>query len=154
IRRRADRKLPYELRWSVGGVRKSCSFLTYALADNYRSKLMVAARAGEEFDIEKGEPLSWIKPEPEEEPVTWYTHACNYVAMKWPHVSAKNRVSLAGSLATVTPALTMTDADKPDRQVLRTALFKWAFNRSTESGQQPDQIASVLLVGSINSHAL
>jgi len=59
IRKRADRPKPYELRWSVGGHPKSRSFLTKALADNFRAKLIAAARAGEEFDTETGEPLSW-----------------------------------------------------------------------------------------------
>src|SRR6266568_7192158 len=89
IRKRADRAKPYELRWSVGGAPKSRSFLTKALADNYRAKLMAAARTGEEFDTETGEPLSWATvttPEvPEQPPVTWFDHACDFVSMKWPH---------------------------------------------------------------------
>lgn len=149
IRKRNDRSKPYELRWSVGGVPKSHSFLTKALADNYRAKLMAAARTGEEFDTETGEPVSWAvvtTPEiPEESPVTWFDHACDFVSMKWPHIAARNRVNVADSLATVTPALVTAGKGMPEQGVLRKALYKYAFNlNSPDPAEWPQEITSAL----------
>lgn len=149
IRKRADRAKPYELRWSVGGMPKSRSFLTKALADNFRAKLMAAARAGEEFDTQTGEPLSWaivVTPHvPEKPPVTWFDHACDFVTMKWPHIAARNRVNVADSLATVTPALVTSIQGMPEQGTLRTALYKYAFNlHSPDAAEWPPEITSAL----------
>ena len=51
-----------------------------------------------------GEPLAWAAPVPAT--VTWYQHAVAYAAMKWPHLAAHSRASMAEALATVTPLLT------------------------------------------------
>ena len=140
IRKRTDRKRPFELRWEVAGLPKSKSFTTRTLADNHRAKLMAAARAGEEFETVTGEPLSWIKVEeaPKERPITWFAHSCAYIEMKWPHIAARNRVSLADALATVTPALVVEGAEpRPSVQDLRTALYKWAYNPSRDQSDRP-----------------
>lgn len=151
IRKRADRpRRPFELRWKVGGVPKSRSFATRALADNHRAKLMAAARAGEEFDTETGEPVSWA----ESNGPTWYAHARSYMKMKWPHIAARNRVSLADSLATFTPALVKTDDGAPDARIVRTALFKWAFNPTKWEDEPPHEIAAALAWIEANSIAV
>jgi integrase len=151
IRKRSDRKKPWEVRWAVGGASKSKSksFLTKALADAYRAKLMAAARAGEEFDTATGEPVTWAKAAepavPEEQPVTWFEHACDFVAMKWPHIAARNRVNVADSLATVTPVLVDTLQGMPEQKVLRKALYKFAFNlNSPDPEDWPSEITAAL----------
>jgi hypothetical protein len=46
IRRRKDRRRPYEVRWQAAGRARSKSFNTRALADSYRAELVRAARRG------------------------------------------------------------------------------------------------------------
>ncbi len=126
IRRRAGRRRPFEVRWQAAGRARSKSFITRALADSYRAELIRAARQGLEFDPATGEPVLWAGPEPVT--VTWYQHAAAYAAMKWPGLAAHSRASLADALATVTPALTRTAAERPPAAALRTALYQHAFN--------------------------
>jgi hypothetical protein len=101
IRRRRDRRRPFEVRWRAAGRARSRSFLTRALAESYRAELVRAARQGLEFDPATGEPVLWAGPGPVT--VTWYQHAVAYAAMKWPSVAAHSRAGLAEALATVTP---------------------------------------------------
>ncbi len=126
IRRRPARRRPFEVRWQAAGRARSKSFITRALADSYRAELIRAARQGLEFDPATGEPVLWAGPEPVT--VTWYQHAAAYAAMKWPGLAAHSRASLADALATVTPALTRTAAERPQAAALRTALYQHAFN--------------------------
>jgi hypothetical protein len=44
IRRRKNKRRPFEVRWRVAGRDKSKSFFTRALADSYRAELVRAAR--------------------------------------------------------------------------------------------------------------
>ncbi len=111
IRRRKNRRRPFEVRWHAAGHARSKSFSTRALADSYRAELVRAARKGLEFDPETGEPVLWAEPEPVT--VTWYQHAAAHAAMKWPALAAHSRASVAEALATVTPALTRVTPARP-----------------------------------------
>ncbi len=117
IRRRRDRRRPFEVRWRAAGRARSRSFLTRALAESYRAELVGAARLGLEFDPATGEPVLWAGPGPVA--VTWYQHAVAYAAMKWPSLAAHSRASLAEALATVTPALTGPAPGRPPAAALR-----------------------------------
>jgi hypothetical protein len=115
----------------VAGRSFSKWFDYHAQADNFRSKLLAAARAGEGFDTESGLPESLAR---RKQALTWFDLATRYVDMKWPHLAAKSRTSIVDALATVTPALVTTTRGMPDAEVLRTALYSWAFhatNRAT-----------------------
>jgi integrase len=141
IRRRPDRRKPFEVRWRAAGRSKSKSFITRKLADSYRAELVRAARMGLDFDPLTGEPAAWNVPEPAI--VTWYEEATAYAAMKWPSLAAHSRASLAESLATVTPVLTRTGArNRPDQRELRTALYRHAFNpaRPVDPGSPAAQV--------------
>lgn len=116
IRRRLGRQV-FEVRWRVAARDKSGSFMTRALADSYRAELIRAARRGLEFDSATGEPLAWAVAKPVT--VTWYQHAVAYAAMKWPHLAAHSRASMAEALATVTPLLTRTATRRPPARTLR-----------------------------------
>ncbi|HZU56088.1 MAG TPA: tyrosine-type recombinase/integrase [Actinocrinis sp.] len=140
IRKRDGRTRPFEVRWNVGGTSKSKSFVTRLLADNYRAKLMAAARAGEEFDTMTGEPASWV----ETKPVTCYEHFRAYIAMKWPTASAKNRSSLVDALSTVMPALLAEDANRPDAKTIHNALYYWAFMPNKPEADWPKDVAEIL----------
>jgi integrase len=128
IRRRSDRRRPFEVRWHVGATAKSKSFLTRGLADSYRAELVRAARKGLAFDPATGEPVLWAAPAPVT--VSWYQHAIGYADMKWPRLAAHSRASLAEALATVTPALTRPARRRPSARTLRAVLYRHAFNPS------------------------
>ena len=49
IRRRPDRRRPFEVRWHAAGRAWSRSFITRGLADSYRAELIRAARKGLDF---------------------------------------------------------------------------------------------------------
>src|SRR5450759_5144715 len=46
IRRRPDRRRPFEVRWHAAGRARSRSFITRGLAEGYRAELIRAARKG------------------------------------------------------------------------------------------------------------
>ena len=68
IRRRRNRRRPFEVRWHAAGRGRSKSFITRRLADSYRAELVRAARRGLEFDPITGEPVLWAAPEPDTGP--------------------------------------------------------------------------------------
>ncbi len=89
------------------------TFATKALAESYRSKLLIAQREGTAFDVASGLP----------EPIarklqsrSFLTHAQEFVDAKWPHSSPKHRISIAEALATITPALLTSDRGRPPRR--------------------------------------
>jgi hypothetical protein len=114
---------------------RSRSRLTRGLADSYRAELVRAARKGLEFDPATGEPVLWAAPKPVT--TTWYQHAVADAGMKWPHLAAHSRASLAEALATITPELTRPTAQRPPGRTLRTALYQHAFNPH-RCGDTPD----------------
>jgi integrase len=116
----ATKRKSYTVRWLVAGREKSATFASRALADNFRSDLMQAIKAGEEFDLDSGLPDSMRPAETPGE--TWFEFAQRYVGMKWPDAAAKSRISMVEALITVTPALVRDVAGPPDPQVLRRAL--------------------------------
>src|SRR5262249_18817300 len=76
---------------------------------------------------------------------TWYEHAVAYVDMRWPRSSAKHRKGIAEALATVTPALLATERGSPTADVMRPALYGWAFNKTRrDAGQPPGELAAAI----------
>ncbi|MEV0275197.1 site-specific integrase [Streptomyces sp. NPDC050610] len=125
IRKRASRpKTPYQLRWRVGPYPFSKSYKIKAQADGRRTELLTALRKREQFDTETGLPASEVLAQ---KVTTWYAHAREYAAMKWPTASAKHRAGIADALATVTPRLVKDTRGGPEMKVLRAALYSWAF---------------------------
>ena len=142
IKKRNDgRSRPYRLRWAVGGREREEYFATKGLADSFRAKLMIAARAGEPFDVKSGLPDSMLGGKHTR---SWYAHACAYAEMKWPTAAAKSRRAIAEALATVTPALVGSARGGPDPAGLHRALLTYAFNPSTRGTEPPADIASAL----------
>jgi integrase len=142
IRRRKNRRRPFEVRWRVAGRDKSKSFLTRALADSYRAELVRAARQGLEFDPATGEPPWWAVPE--SAVTTWLEHAVAYVDMKWPRLASHSRASLADALATVTLALTRPASGRPPARTLRAALYRHAFNPTWRATTTDPAVARAL----------
>ncbi|MER8028744.1 site-specific integrase [Streptomyces bauhiniae] len=151
IRKRPDRAAAYQLRWRVGAQPFSKSYKLKAQADGRRSELLTALRNREQFDTETGLPASEVRAA---QSPTWYAHAREYVAMKWPNASAKHRASIADALATVTPRLVKDNRGAPAPRVLRTALYSWAFRlvlgqdgelvARVDAEQAPEAITSAL----------
>lgn len=141
IRRGAGRRRAFEVRWWAAGRARSKSFLTRALADSYRAGLIRAVCMDLEFGRRTGEPVRWAVPEPPA--VTWQERAAAYAAMKWPHLAAHSRASIADALATVTAALSRAAPARPRAVDLRTALYRYAFNPARAPGAE-GQTAHIL----------
>ena len=142
IRRRPDRRRPFEVRWHAAGRARSRSFITRGLADSYRAELIRAARKGLDFSPGTGEPASWDAPEAAT--ISWLEHAAAYAAMKWPLTAACTRAGIADALATITPALFTPGRGGPPAAVLRAALYGHAFNPA-RAGADPGPPAAAAL---------
>ncbi|MBT8225436.1 MAG: tyrosine-type recombinase/integrase [Dactylosporangium sp.] len=132
----------YRVRWVAAGKRFGDNFQTRALAESFRSKLVIAQREGVAFDEPTGLPEPMAR---ELNSRSWYDHAVAYVDVKWPRAAARQRKSIAESLATVTPAMFATDRGRPCGQELRAALYGWTFNKARRSaGPPPEHLASTV----------
>ncbi|MFU8851104.1 tyrosine-type recombinase/integrase [Micromonospora sp. SL1-18] len=143
ISKRADRgkSKAYRVRWAVAGQRRERSFITKALADRFRADLMQAVKVGSPFDEVTGLPE---KSAAEQSRMTWYVHACDYVEMKWPSLAAKSRRSAVEALVTVTAALVAATRGAPQHDILREALYSWAFNPNRSKDAPPPKTAEAL----------
>ncbi|MGA5312280.1 tyrosine-type recombinase/integrase [Micromonospora taraxaci] len=141
-KRQLTKGFSYGVRWKVAGRPFRDTFATRALAESFRSKLVVSQREGVAFDEASG------LPEPMARALntrSWYEHALAYVDMKWPRASAKHRKGIAETLATVTPALLSTDRGVPSDKALRAALYGWVFNKSRRNaGDPPAHLAAAV----------
>ncbi|MEU9562256.1 hypothetical protein AB0D16_09465 [Streptomyces sp. NPDC048161] len=127
MRERPDRRKSFQIRWTVNAREKSESFITFALADSRRAKLMTAAREGEPFDEHTGLPASELRAIKQR--TTWYDLAHEYIEQRWERTPGNTRRTLADAFATVTPALVRPGATFSDPRVLRRALYSWAFKK-------------------------
>jgi hypothetical protein len=64
IRRRPDRRRPFEVRWPAAGRARSRSFITQGLADSYRAEFIRAARKGLDFSPAPRNPRPGPHPNP------------------------------------------------------------------------------------------
>lgn len=139
---RNQRGSTHTVRWQVASRRHRRTFATKALAESFRSKLIVAQREGVAFDETTGLPEPMAR---ELNSRSWYEHAVAFVDMKWPRASGNHRKSIAEALATVTPALIATDRGRPSDPELRAALYGWAFNKARrDAGPPPEQLAPAI----------
>ncbi|GAA0949093.1 site-specific integrase [Nonomuraea longicatena] len=132
---------PHMVRWVVDEKVFTELFTTWELADSYRSDLKRAAQRGEAFDTETGLPATMAYSQ---NTVSWYNHACGYVNTRWAKVSGRQRISIAETLAAVTPVLIQEQRGAPDPSVLRAALYRWAFNKHNRDAAKPDDIDAAL----------
>jgi integrase len=142
LRNKLAKGFSHTVRWKVAGTPFRDTFATRALAESFRSKLIVAQREGVAFDEASG------LPEPMARALnarSWYEHAVAYVDVKWARASAKHRKGIAETLATVTPALLATDRGAPSDKAIRAALYGWAFNKARrEAGPPPEDLAAAV----------
>lgn len=131
----------YRVLWSTAGKMWKKPFPNAAQADSFRSNLLIAARSGEPFRLDTGEPVSWSRTE--RPTMSWYGFACTYVDMKWKDASAKHRASIAYALTKATIAMLSNKRCPYEPQDVRTALRRWAFN-TKERPNAPENVAPVL----------
>lgn len=142
VRKRNTKKSSYDVRWTVAGNVFSEQFRTKGLADHYRSKLLRAAHAGEEFDTATGLPDSMVEKAAS---MTWYAFALKYLAMKWPHAAPNTRNGINEALTAVTMALLDERPGQPSEELIRRALRNWAFILpGPDERELPTEIANTL----------
>lgn len=130
-------RITYRVRWEVAGKEFGETFQTKALAESFRSKLLIAQREGVAFDEATGLPEPMAR---ELNSRTWYEHAVAFVDVKWSRSSPRHRTSIAESLAYVTPALVSSTRGAPTDDEMRRALFFWSFNKTRrEAGPPPTE---------------
>lgn len=131
----------YTVLWRVGARRWKKRFKTKALADSYRADLLSAARRGEAFDLDTGQPVSAARPT---QSITWLDFACDYIDMKWPRAAATYRRSLSEALTAITPAMLDGRLDgRPDDVAVRRVLHRWAFNTLRRDECPPEAAADL-----------
>ena len=129
----------WRVRWAAAGREHCRSFAAKPLADGFITKLKAAIRDHQPFDETTGLPA---RPGHASRPRTWYEHARAYAEMKWPGQAATSRRSSAEALTTVTIALAPRKRGAPDPEVVRRALYRWAFNPGTRQSAPPPGIAA------------
>ena len=132
---KGERGTTYTVKWGVGGKKPQRTFTTLKLAESFRTDLLVAAREGVLFDIDTGLPVTMRSQNASR---TWYEHAKDFVAEKWPHVSPRHRKGIAETMMNVTAALVSTNERAPSDAELRQALYRWAFNAPAQRTAVPD----------------
>ncbi|MDA2813019.1 tyrosine-type recombinase/integrase [Nocardiopsis sp. RSe5-2] len=105
IRKRANRRKPWELRWRIDTVEKSRSFLTKELATTHKTDLHRAARNGERFSTVTGEPESWAASRE-----SVWSLLRSYVRHAWAHTTSGNTRSLVASHAVHLAMASVDDA--------------------------------------------
>ncbi|WJY52565.1 tyrosine-type recombinase/integrase [Streptomyces chengbuensis] len=142
VRKRNTKKSSYDVRWTVAGNVFSEQFRTKALADHYRSKLLRATHAGEEFGTVTGLPDSMVERAAS---MTWYAFALKYLAMKWPHAAPNTRNGINEALTAVTMALLDERPGQPSEELIRRALRNGAFVLpGPDERELPTEIANTL----------
>ncbi|WP_030442926.1 tyrosine-type recombinase/integrase [Actinoplanes subtropicus] len=142
----------YRVRWVVAGQVFGESFKTKALAESFRSKLVVAQREGVAFDEPSGLPEPMAR---ELNTRSWYDHAVAFVDMKWPRAAAKHRKSIAEALSNVTPVLLSGTRGAPAEADIRRALYAWSFNKARrDAGPPPEEFAPAIRWISSNTVSL
>ncbi|MFI6927265.1 tyrosine-type recombinase/integrase [Nonomuraea spiralis] len=121
IQHRTDRETPtFIARWRVAGKPKSKSFRTKGLANAFVSDLRQAAKAGEEFDIATGLPVSMLVAGSSGPSFLEFAQA--YVLRRWNTSAARTRETDAYALLTLIPALVSDAPRRPAAEELREVL--------------------------------
>ena len=137
---RGARTTSHTVRWKAAQRPWRRTFRNAAQADVFRAELLAAARKGEAFHVDTGEPVSWQRDEPG---MTWYEFACGYVDMKWKTASAKYRRAIAQALTLASPPMLAAGSRGPAGPELRSALVNWGFN-TKQRAMAPENVADTL----------
>jgi hypothetical protein len=101
---------------------------------------------GEPYAMDNGLPLSELRAsEAEAAGKSWYSHAVDYVDRRWNHAAPNSRRSVAETLTNATMALLDSSGGEPATELLREALYGWAFDKRRRLEEEPpDEIGAVL----------
>ncbi|WP_436773893.1 tyrosine-type recombinase/integrase [Yinghuangia sp. YIM S09857] len=142
VRQRTDRgQKSAEVLWKVGQKRCEETYRNKTLADGRRSELLSAVNRGEPFDEVSGLPMSEARKLVD---VSWYVHAREFAAMKWPRSSATARTKLAKGLASASAELLAKQTGGPSKRELSRALYVWGFNVSRWDQEPPEDVRRCL----------
>jgi integrase len=135
----------YAVRWTVAGHEHRETYQTKGHADSRLAELRTYARQGVAFDVATGLPAVEARKARAEadkqSEVSWYQHTLNYIARRREGLSGNSLRSIGETLTAVTLALLVPGMGRPDDELLREALYGWAYrNRS----YPPDDIAAAL----------
>jgi integrase len=111
VQHRPAKALPYVVVVRVGNSRRSTSFAVKRAALAHQAKLNAAVNAGEDFDPQSGEPVSWAANGPQKVA----NAAAEVVAAKWPNLLAKSRRGVIEACAHVIAACAPRDRAKAYR---------------------------------------
>lgn len=100
---------PWVVRWKIDGSERSRAYATRAEADHVRSRLLVAHRDGETFDIASGWPVSWLDPVGERRLYEWVRE---WLAEQWPEWAPRTRRTAVEALSRFVP-LVHADGVRP-----------------------------------------
>lgn len=121
IQHRSNSGTPtYVARWRVAGKERSKSFRTKGLANAFMSDLRQAAKAGEEFDVATGLPVSMLATQSSGPSFLEFAQA--YVLRRWATSAARTRETDAYALLTLIPALVAAAPRRPSAEELREVL--------------------------------
>ncbi|GGP18443.1 tyrosine-type recombinase/integrase [Nonomuraea glycinis] len=112
--------ITYVARWRVAGKERSKSFRTKGLANAFISDLRQATKAGEEFDVVTGLPVSML--ESRSSGPSFLEFAQAYVLRRWNTSAARTRETDAYALLTLIPALVTDAPRRPSAEDLRDVL--------------------------------
>ncbi len=98
-------KRRYRVKWRIDGQDKTRSLKTKAEAERLQARLQMAVMNGEEFDLETGLPLSWVKGD-----TTWWDWSKEWLDLKWPQWAGHSRRSAVESLVAITPLMVRNGA--------------------------------------------
>ncbi|GAA0602337.1 hypothetical protein [Kribbella sandramycini] len=144
---KGKKKTTYRPRWVVAGERFGESFTHVKLATSFEASPITAAREGVPFDKKSGLPAPMARKLYSRK---WFQHACQYVDVKWPHISPGHRRGISETLAQATLALLTEQRGRPSDAQIRKALHGWAFSKSARNGlpfdraEPPAEIASTI----------
>ena len=126
------RKTTHRVRWAVAGKMFAKTHATKKLAESFQAKLTTAAREGVPFDVRSGLPAPMAKLLNRR---SWFQHACEYVDIKWPHISPGHRRGISETLTQATLSLLAAERGRPDDALIRRALHSWAFSKTARDGR-------------------
>jgi integrase len=139
----------HSVRWTVAGREHHETYATRPLANSRLADLRKHARDGVAFDVATGLPVPELRQAQAEaaaiaagQAVSWHEHTLRYIRRRRPGLAGNSLKSIAETLATVTPVLLAPGAGRPDDELLREALYNWAFRNLSQD--PPARITAAL----------
>lgn len=122
-------KRRWVVRWRIDGRDRMRKYASRAQAERLRSELLVAASAGQSFDLATGLPAAWV-----EEDVSFLDWACQWLELKWPQWAGNSRRAAVEVMVALTPHMIRPDAAQPPLTVreLRAWLYAEALDPNVE----------------------